>query len=513
MSAPSPVLGAAQRRFLYLTALVNGAAIMIVEILGAKMLAPFLGTSHFVWTAQIGMAMVSLAAGYYVGGRWSDSAVGLNRLYGAMLAASGYLAMTIVGVRPVARYCLGLSLPVGALVASLFLFFVPLALLAMTGPFLVRFLTQQLQAVGGAVGRLTSLSTVGSLLGTAAIGYLLIPLAPNSVTMALTAGVVALVALVHFLVWGRGGVAAAAGVAAVALIAGLGVRRDVGAQFTHVRQLYRGNSNFGQLQVMETTTGSQRFYVNDYLIQNTYSPATRQSTSLFTYALHELARMHVEHLRSVLCIGLGVGIVPGQFAREGVQVDVVEINSAVVPVAERFFDLDPSKMRITIGDGRQFLNRCTNRYDAVVLDAFLGDSSPAHLMTREAFESMRQVLSPEGVLVINCFGGTGQGRDFFLASMMKTLRAAFPHVELRAAENGNAFFAASASPLRLVRRLDPQTVHPMVRDAAVRVLSSTQETDPTHGRVLTDDFNPVEFYDAANRERLRKNLAQSMQDI
>ncbi|MCW5556822.1 MAG: fused MFS/spermidine synthase [Verrucomicrobiae bacterium] len=513
MSVSTPALNTAQRRFLYLTALVNGAAIMIVEILGAKMLAPFLGTSHFVWTAQIGMAMVSLAAGYYLGGRWSDADVGLNRLYGAMLAAAGYLAMTVVAVRPVAEKCLELPLPVGALVASLFLFFIPLALLAMTGPFLVRFLTQRLQTVGGAVGRLTSLSTVGSLLGTAAIGYLLIPLAPNSVTMAVTAGIIAVLSLAHFAAWGRQAAGAVVAAGAVGLIAVLGVRRDFQARFTHVRQLYRGNSNFGQLQVMETTSGNTRYYVNDYLIQNIYMPGTRQSGAVFTYALHGLARMHVEDLQSVLCIGLGVGIVPGQFAREGVRVDVVEINSAVVPVASEYFDLDPSKLNLTIGDGRQFLNRCTNRYDAVVLDAFLGDSSPSHLMTREAFDAMRRVLTPEGVLVINCFGGTGQGKDFFLASLMKTLRAAFPHVELHASEKGNAFFAASASPLRVARRLDPRTVHPIVRDEVMRVLSSTQETDPTHGRVLTDDFNPVEFYDAANRERFRRTLAQSMREI
>ncbi|MBL9174791.1 MAG: fused MFS/spermidine synthase [Verrucomicrobiales bacterium] len=509
----APSLSTAQRRFLYLTAFVNGAAIMIVEILGAKMLAPYLGTSHFVWTAQIGIAMVSLAVGYYVGGLWSDAAARLDRLFAAMLGAALYLALTVVCVRPVAVACLEFPLPVASLLASLFLFLIPLSLLAMTGPFLVRFLTHQLQTVGGAVGRLSSLSTVGSLGGTALIGYLLIPLAPNSVTMSVTAGVVAVVALVHFAIWGRKAVPAAVAAAAVAATAALGVQRDLGRPMTRVKQLFRGNSNFGQLQVLESSSGALRFYLNDYLMQNTYDPDTRQSGSVFTYALHELARTRVENLRSVLCIGLGIGIVPSLFAQEGVRVDVVEINPAVVPIAERFFDLDASRMNIALGDGRQFLNRCTNRYDAVVLDAFLGDSSPAHLMTREAFASMRDVLNPEGVLVINCFGDTQRGRDFFLASLTKTLRAAFTHVELHASENGNAFFVASQAPLRTFRQTDPQSIHPLVRDNVLRVLARTQETDPLHGRVLTDDFNPVEFHDAANRERLRRNLAQNMRDL
>ena len=60
------------RRYLYFTAATTGAAIMIVEILGAKMLAPYLGTSHFVWTAQIAVTLVALAIGYYAGGRLVD---------------------------------------------------------------------------------------------------------------------------------------------------------------------------------------------------------------------------------------------------------------------------------------------------------------------------------------------------------------------------------------------------------------------------------------------------------
>ncbi len=514
-SAPEslPPVSSAQRRFLYLTAAVNGAAIMIVEILGAKMLAPYLGTSHFVWTAQIGVAMASLALGYYLGGKLADAANHLGRLYAAMLVAAVYLCLTVIGVRPVALNCLEYSLPIGSLLASTFLFLVPLSLLAMTCPFLVRFVTSHLRSVGGQVGRLSAISTVGSFIGTALIGYVLIPLSPNSVTMFVTATGVALVALVYFLVWGRNRGAAAAGTVAVLALGSLAVYLDNQPRFSLVKQLYRGNSNFGQLQVVETQNGSMRFYVNDYLIQNTYAPETRQSASLFTYALHGLARSYATQLDSILCIGMGIGIVPSLFAAEGSRVDVVEINPAVVPVAEKYFDLDVSRFHLTIGDGRQFLNRSRNHYDAVVLDAFLGDSSPAHLMTREAFTAMRDVMTPNGVLVINCFGDLRPGRDFFLASLMKTLRSAFSEVRLHLAGNGNAFFVASNAPLQVHRRVDLSAVHPRVIDDLRVVLNQSLETDPKSGIVLTDDFNPVDFHDAANRERLRRTLARSMQEL
>src|SRR5215203_4623531 len=135
-SALSPML----RRYFYFTAAVTGGAIMIVEILGAKMLSPYIGTSHFVWTAQIAVTLVALATGYYAGGWLVDRTSRPGRIYGAMLVAAAYLCLTVAIREPVAFACLRFSLPVGSLLASAFLFFVPLCLLAMVGPFFIRVL-------------------------------------------------------------------------------------------------------------------------------------------------------------------------------------------------------------------------------------------------------------------------------------------------------------------------------------------------------------------------------------
>src|SRR5439155_14790296 len=145
------------RRYLYFTAAVTGAAVMIVEILGAKMLAPYVGTSHFVWTAQIAVTLVALAIGYWAGGWIADRSPRVAWMYGAILGAALYLCLTALAVEPVAYWCLNLremALAKGSLLASTFLFFVPLALLAMTGPFFIRVLTVAVSGVGGSVGRL-----------------------------------------------------------------------------------------------------------------------------------------------------------------------------------------------------------------------------------------------------------------------------------------------------------------------------------------------------------------------
>lgn len=500
------------RRYLYGTAAITGGAIMIVEILGAKMLSPYLGTSHFVWTAQIAVTLVALACGYYAGGWLVDRALRLGRLYAAILAAGVYLALSIPFVESVAYGFLRFDLAVGSLLSSAFLYFIPLGLLAMVGPFVVRVLTSSVSGVGGNVGRLTAISTLGSFAGTVLIGYVLIPFLPNSTTMYLTALLLMLLPAAYFLGWSRKSGGAAPAVLLLLLAGGLGYggRRADKWRGTYSVELFRGNSNFGLLQVIQQKDGPHRYYLNDYLTQNTYDTNEQKSISMFTYMLHDLARAYAPRLENVLCIGLGIGIVPMDFARDGVKVDAVEINPAVVPIAREFFHFDPAKVNVVIGDGRYFVNRSTRQYDAIVLDAFLGDSCPSHLMTRETFAAMRRILQPEGVLVINTFADPDVQQDFFSASLYKTLTNTFTSVRLHHGRNGNSLFVASARPqLAIVHPPKFDHVYAGCREQVREAFNTTREPNLAHGRILTDDYNPVEFYDAANRESLRRNLASS----
>ncbi|HEV2208185.1 MAG TPA: fused MFS/spermidine synthase [Verrucomicrobiae bacterium] len=513
-ASSEPKLSLALRRYLYVTAAITGAAIMVVEILGAKMLSPFVGLSHFVWTAQIAVTLVALACGYYAGGKLADRSQHLARLYWAVLAAALYLALTVRFCEPIAYWCLDFNLAVGSLLASSILFFLPLALLAMTGPFLVRVITSSVAGVGGNVGRLTSVSTLGSFAGTMLIGYVAVPLLPNSFTMFATAGALVLVCIGYFGFFARKPAVPLLALVALFALLILSLRHERNRHYTYVVELFHGNSHFGQLQVLDARDSPSRYYLNDNLYQNTYDTSTKSSESAFTYLLADLARAYTTNIHDVLCIGLGMGIVPMDFARQGARVDVVEINPAVVPVAQKFFDLDPAKLHITIDDGRHYLNRCRKQYDAVVLDAFLGDSSPSHLLTRQAFASMRRVLRPGGTLVINSFGDLEPDRDYFTASIYKTLKAVFPGVRVHDSGNGGIFFAATDHPNPVfVHKPDLSRVHPHALHDTDAGLADLVTPSPNHGRVLTDDYNPVEFYDARNREEIRRRLAKSAEEM
>jgi spermidine synthase len=500
------------RRYLFLTAGITGAVVMVVEILGAKLLSPYVGTSHFVWVAQIATTLVALAAGYYAGGQLVTRVQTLGWLYASILASGLYLMTAVAACEPVTYWTLRFSLPIGSLVASCLLFFVPLALLAMVGPFVVHVLTASLSSVGSNMGRLTAVSTFGSLCGTILIGYVLLPFLPNPVTMYLTALALLAVSASYFLSWGSGWRVTVP----ILMVACLGAAAgSIGLRSENLKregeqELFRGNSHFGLMQVVENTEGSRRYLLNDFLTQNSYDPRTKQSTTKAVILLHGLARAYTTNIADVLCIGLGVGAAPMAFAREGVRVDVVEINPVMVPLAKRFFDLHPEQLTIHIGDGRAFLNQCKKRYDVVLLDAFLGESAPSHLMTREAFGTMRRVLQPGGALVVDSFGSFEEDRDLSTASLSRTLRSVFASVHIHAPGNGNVMFVASdRHDLSFVHQPDTSMVHPDIRNEVESFYTSIRSANPAHGLVLTDAFNPVEYYDAINREELRRYLAMA----
>jgi predicted membrane-bound spermidine synthase len=363
------------------------------------------------------------------------------------------------------------------------------------------------------VGRLTSIGTLGSFAGTMCIGYVMLPLLPNSVSMYLTAAALALVAAGYFVFFHRR--SGALLVVAMGLVAGTGwlAGHPPTHKYIWVIVRFSGNSNFGQLQVLDDLGGKLRLFSNDNLIQNTYDPVRKQGVSSFTFLLTGLARACTTNIHDALCIGLGVGITPMEFARQGARVDVVEINPAIVPVAVRFFDLEPDKLNVSIDDGRHFLNRCRKQYDVVVLDAFLGDSSPSHLMTREAFAAVHRVLRPGGTLVINAFCRPEVGHDFFAASLDRTLKTVFASVYMHNDGLQSYLVATDRPGPEFVRPSEWVQVHPKIRAEVEAAFTNVVESSPDHGRVLTDDYNPVEFYDARNREELRRDIALSMRNL
>lgn len=518
-SAPATESGA-PGALLIVTAAVCGAAVMAIEVLGARIVGPFFGSSLFVWTALISVTLVSLAAGYAAGGVAADREGGGKALAFLVLGA-GFLALLVpLGRSSVLTACAGLGLRAGALAAAALLFGPPLFLLGAVSPVVVRLAAPAPGHLGRTVGVLSAVSTAGSFAGTLATGYVLIPWIGVTRVLAMTGAILVGLAAVLLLAARKPAIAAGvAGVAALALLSALGeppLRAVTLPNGTRAAELFREESFYGVVKVIEYSWGERRTreMTIDGLIQGGLDLAGGASVYEYPYLLSWLPLAIRPEGRSCLVVGVGTGAVPRAYEQRGIRTDVVDIDPAVLDAARRFFSFRVSG-DVVLEDGRTFLIRSQRTWDYLILDVFSGDLTPSHFLSAEALSLVKSRLAPGGVLGLNLIASTGDD-PFLAASVLRTLSTVFRTVTAVSLADptdpkalGNLVVVAYDGPERPIAWdvLRREPVHPMTRDALVRTLG-TKWTPPasTPGEIITDDRDPLELPAQRAREALRRAI-------
>jgi len=516
--------------FLLFTACLTGALVMAVEVLGARVIAPFFGVSLFVWTALIAVTLLALASGYVVGGRWADRAdqhATAGLLYG-LIGAAGVLLLLVPWARaPVLQAVLPLGLRSGALVGAFLLFSPPLFLLGCVSPLLVRLAASEWSRLGRTVGLMYAVSTAGSFFGTLITGYYLV--AEWGVSRAFLVGGLVLLALAasYFVLFRRRVMALAMLLPPTLLLAFSASSRDISVRLedgTQARVIDSHDSFYGRVQVVEYRGGAghTREMIIDGLVQGGIDVASGLSVYEYGYMLEHLALAANPKGRRCLVIGLGPGVVARRFAERGIDTEVVDIDPVVVSAAQKHFGL-PASQRVHLHDARYFLASSNERYDYIVLDVFSGDTTPGHLLTREALALVRARLAPDGVLALNMIGNLG-ANNRMSASVVRTLETVFPWVRVQPVfvpgegdGVGNiAIVAGLGAPLAELPPLDMRRVHPLAQALLQRALA------PHYGPrgyvvarpgqdalILTDDYNPIDVLDLPLKEAVRLRILQS----
>ena len=216
---------------------------------------------------------------------------------------------------------------------------------------------------------------------------------------------------------------------------------------------------------------------------------------------------YVENPRKVLMLGMGGGSIStylGRFLPEAA-IDTIEIDPGVIAAAKFYFGLRNSdRVRYLPGDGRVYLNRNHGPYDLIVVDAFHGGYIPFHLLTREFYELVKQRLTPGGAAVFNIHDGTK-----LYVSAIVTLRAVFPTVHLYPSGEGEVAVVATPRPAPPREALAEHAAELQARYGFRFPLPGLLEArleniDVSQGVMLTDDFAPVNLYDAIRDRKRRK---------
>ncbi len=160
--------------YLIVTAALCGALVMVIEVLGSRVIGPFFGVSLFVWTSLITVTMVALAAGYAIGGHWSDRKSSPDWLYGIIMLSGVLVILTPALKGTILQLCLPMGLRWGSLTSAFLLFGPGLFLLGCVSPYVVKIAAREMHNIGRTVGSFYAISTVGSVVGTMLTGFVLI---------------------------------------------------------------------------------------------------------------------------------------------------------------------------------------------------------------------------------------------------------------------------------------------------------------------------------------------------
>ncbi len=484
---PVPAAGAASRALLLLAPLLSGAAIMGLELVGLRLLAPRFGASTYVWGGLLGTIMAALAVGYLLGGALADRRPRPAWVFGLLVAGGAWVAGSLLVTEAVLDAAERLGATLGPLLATGVLLGPPMLLLGSVSPFVIR-LEAQLSSLGVTAGRVFALSTAGSLAGTFVAAFWWIPDYGCRHTLRILVAALVVPGMLG-LAWPRSRAARAAAALVLAALPLLAPDAPLPPGIVFAEESPY-NTVFVEKQGENTL-----LRLND---PRRGFHSVQLGRGMLTGAYYDVLYLGplLAQGRDVLVLGMGGGTTVRAYRRfyPGARVSAVEIDPVIVRVAHEFMgvargpDLD-----VHVEDARPFLKRGKSAFDVIEVDLFAGGPyAPFYCLTREFFEAVRARLEPSGLVSMNVYA---PGGDRTLAeAVVATLAAVFPTVlEFPLAEERVLIAFREETSLDRVRALLsdpalPEELGAVAREATVALRPAT----PGRGAVLTDDRAPVE---------------------
>jgi spermidine synthase len=463
---------------------IASAAILVLEIVAGRILAPYVGVTLQSFTAIIGTVLAGIAFGAWAGGRIADRFDPIAAL-GPVLAVGGVLSV----VSPSIVYLVGPNLVGSSSVQTIFLaaigFLAPAAVLAMVTPLAAKAILTDLDSTGAVVGSLSALGTAGALFGTFITGFVLIAAVPSK-PITWTVGIVLIVLAVNVTVpWSRKWVAMGGVVLALSILGSAAIANTCESESAYycVRVEQDTERPSGRILVLDTAHHS---YVD--LDDPTYLG--------FRYARLMASVIDVEFQAQpidALFIG-GGGFTLPRYLQEvnGGTSTVLELDPALVTISEEQLGLVPGPwLRIEVGDARLTLRgEPSSAYDVVVGDAFSSLSVPWHLTTEEFLIELRDKMAPSGIYIMNVID---RPQAMFVHAELQTLGRVFPHIAVSAPQayldlvrGGNFVLIASTQPF------DTAAIEAALPEGEEILFDSDALDWSNGGQILTDEFAPTD---------------------
>jgi predicted membrane-bound spermidine synthase len=390
--------------YVYLiVAFCEGAAVIAVELLGAKMLSPYYGTSLAVWTAVIGITIGFLTIGYFIGGLLASKNNLLRILSYALALASMFVVIMPAWAKQLFLIANNMSLHSGATFVAMMLLGPPLLCLGSTSPLIIQQLTKQVHQAGKNAGKVYAVSTIGGVLFNFFLGFAIIP--EFGISKPLMILSIALIALSVFLYFEKKHIIFIALLSVFFMLSVSG--NMIGNKTGFFPVIYESEGLLGQLKVLEHQYPDYT-HPNRYLLINGLGNTDmvniieeNRGYSGFTY-VHTVSMIASlkRNCSNALLLGLGGGSIAKELQELGMKVDAVDIDKRMLGVAKDYFYLNDSTVNFIIDDARHYIRTVKKKYDIVVFDVLNNDTQPSYVFTTESFNELKNIIADSGIAII-----------------------------------------------------------------------------------------------------------------
>lgn len=490
-----------KRWYWLLVGMASGLVSLALEICAARLLAPHFGTSTIVWSSIIGVVLLALSTGYFVGGKLAERKLDEQILL-RILATSG---LVILLVPTLAKYLLGaisvglsenvyLFVTMGSVLASLLLFGLPVFLLGLVSPYLITLLASKYGHLGNTAGQLFSLSTLGSLAGTFLPTLVFIPWVGTNYTILGTGLLLLLVAL-------PGLKKHKTSILALTLVLSFAVGRI--QTFTHATNIAEAESLYQHIEISATHPEQITMQFDAGMgFQSVYNKNTFLTGFYYDYTvlLPAITKPINNTSTKVLCIGLAGGTIPRllhHYYGNGVSMEAVEIDAVATKLAKTHMGLAEIPLLVHTQDGRQFLNFTKDQYDIIYVDAYQNELQiPWTLTTEEFWQTTKKRITSGGLVAMN-IAALGQVESSLVSAITNTANKIFPFVydvPLTNQENSNHLILMSNAQVDINGTNAFISEHPELLPLKIHLEKYMARTTYSQSLpTLTDDHAPIDW--------------------
>ncbi|MBQ9659116.1 MAG: fused MFS/spermidine synthase [Clostridia bacterium] len=480
------------------------AVCMILELVASRVLSPYFGSSNVVWTSVIAIILLSSSIGNYLGGKIADKEGREKNLKIILI-----LAATVILIIPqIEQNILNTivkiisNIKIGAIISTIALFLIPSIILGLIPPIILKLKLKDIENAGKVSGKINAIATIGGILGTILGGFFLVPnIGSVYILFILSIILLLIVPVVDFKIKNK------LTIILVALI----INSIISMNLYMINNKKQGNivlENQENMDYVSYDTEYGRVWVYNRVLNEknirvmnidsgyesaTYTDENQVNELVFEYTkYYDLMFKSEKEIQNVMLIGGAGYSYPKYFIShfENKNIDVVEIDGKITEIAKKYFylqkliddyDLENNKrLNLINEDGRVYLNNSNKKYDAILNDAFSGNSPAKTLTTLEAAQNIKKSLNDNGLYLTNVISSLEGEKSQFIKAEVNTLKQVFKHVYvIPCGENYDAQNAMN----NMVIATDDDNVH----------FENTYELKLDKNEIiLTDDYNPVD---------------------